>query len=103
MTHAALRSALLFVALVAQLAGTAAHELNQPLTSIMGYAELMKRRIAADSPAMKAATVIIQEAERMADIVRKLGNMSRLDTKPYVGGTEIFDLDKASSSGESGT
>ncbi len=87
-------------ALVAQLAGTAAHELNQPLTSIMGYAELMKRRIAADSPAMKAATVIIQEAERMADIVRKLGNMSRLDTKPYVGDTEIFDLDKASGGGD---
>jgi PAS domain S-box-containing protein len=84
-------------ALVAQLAGTAAHELNQPLTSIMGHAELMKRRLAVDSPAIKSASVIIQEAERMADIVRKLGTMSRLDTKPYIGDTEIFDLDKASS------
>ncbi|MDP3278146.1 MAG: PAS domain S-box protein [Deltaproteobacteria bacterium] len=84
--------------LVAQLAGTAAHELNQPLTSIMGYAELLKRRSPDDSHAVRASTVIIQEAERMADIVRKLGNMSRLDTKDYVGATKIFDLERNSQS-----
>ena len=31
-------------ALVAELAGAAAHELNQPLTSIMGYAQLIERQ-----------------------------------------------------------
>ena len=32
-------------AIIAELAGAAAHELNQPLTSVMGYAELSKRRL----------------------------------------------------------
>jgi signal transduction histidine kinase len=85
-------------ALVAQLAGTAAHELNQPLTSIIGYAELWKRRAAEDAAAQRTATVIIQEAERMADIVRKLGSMSRLETIQYVGNTQIFDLNANSNS-----
>ena len=34
-------------ALVAELAGAAAHELNQPLTSIIGYAQLIERQSAA--------------------------------------------------------
>jgi signal transduction histidine kinase len=82
-------------ALVAQLAGTAAHELNQPLTSIMGYAELLKRRAPDDPLSQRTSTVIIQEAERMADIVRKLGSMTRLETIQYVGNTQIFDINAA--------
>ena len=34
-------------ALIAELAGTTAHELNQPLTSVMGYAELLQEEDAA--------------------------------------------------------
>jgi PAS domain S-box-containing protein len=86
-------------ALIAQLAGTAAHELNQPLTSIIGYAELLKKRAPNDPIAQRTASVIIQEAERMADIVRKLGSMTRLETIQYVGNTQIFDLNANSPSG----
>jgi PAS domain S-box-containing protein len=32
-------------ALIAELAGTTAHELNQPLTSVMGYSELLKKKM----------------------------------------------------------
>src|SRR6185503_1869308 len=45
-------------ALVAELAGAAAHELNQPLTSIMGYAQLIKRQSAEDAQHMRAVGVI---------------------------------------------
>jgi len=83
-------------AIIAELAGAAAHELNQPLTSVMGYAELLKRKLPAETPSFTAAEVIMSEAERMAEIVRKIGKITRYETKSYVGAAKILDLDRAS-------
>ena len=85
-------------AIVAELAGAAAHELNQPLTSVMGYAELLKRRLERETPAYAAAEVIFSEAERMAEIVRKIGKITRYETKSYVGRARILDLDRSAAS-----
>ncbi|MBS2032570.1 MAG: PAS domain S-box protein [Deltaproteobacteria bacterium] len=82
-------------ALIAELAGTAAHELNQPLTSIMGYSELLRRRLPAGDPAARSIDIIYREAERMAEIVRKIGKITRYETKAYVGESRIVDLDRA--------
>jgi PAS domain S-box-containing protein len=82
--------------IIAELAGTAAHELNQPLTSVIGYAQLVSRSVSGSSPAANAARVIVAEAERMAEIVRKIGKITKYETKSYVGGAKILDLDKAS-------
>jgi PAS domain S-box-containing protein len=81
---------------VAELAGATAHELNQPLTSVIGYSELLKRNLPIDSPLANAANVIIGEAERMAEIVRRIGRITRYETKAYVGGAKILDLERAS-------
>ena len=107
-------------AIVAELAGAAAHELNQPLTSVMAYAELLMRKLdparqgkgstvpkpggaptpasgdtAPDSATWNAAQVISTQAERMAEIVRKIGKITKYETKSYVGRARILDLDKA--------
>lgn len=86
-------------AAVVELAGGAAHELNQPLTSILGSAELMQRKITHDSPIAGSVRTILAEAERMAEIVRKLGQITRYERKPYVGVSHIVDLDASSKSG----
>ncbi len=39
---------------------------------------------------------MVREAERMAEIVRKIGKMTKYETKSYVGEQKILDLDKAS-------
>jgi PAS domain S-box-containing protein len=83
-------------AIVAELAGGAAHELNQPLTSVMNYAALLARSLEAGTPLHRAATVITSESERMAEIVRKIGKITRYETKSYVGGQRILDLERAS-------
>ena len=80
---------------LAELAGTTAHELNQPLTGVIGYAELLMRQLTRDSPLYEAAEVILSESQRMAAIVRKIGKITRYETRSYLGGTKILDLDKA--------
>jgi PAS domain S-box-containing protein len=88
-------------AIVAELAGAAAHELNQPLTSVMAYAEMLLRKLdpakdpSKDAATRNAAEVIYAQAERMAEIVRKIGKITKYETKSYVGRARILDLDKA--------
>jgi PAS domain S-box-containing protein len=85
-------------AMVAQLAGAAAHELNQPLTSILNYGQLIERQSEESAPHIRAAQIIQREALRMADIVRNIGRITRYETKPYVGTASIMDLDRSSAS-----
>jgi len=82
-------------ALVAELAGAAAHELNQPLTSIMGYTQLIERQSAKDAAHLRAVKVILSEAERMAGIVKKIGKITKYETTDYVGSARMLDLDRA--------
>jgi PAS domain S-box-containing protein len=86
-------------ALIAELAGTTAHELNQPLTSVMGYSELLKKKMAPEDVNYRAVDIILREAERMAEIVRKIGRITKYETKAYVGSTQILDLDKSTNDG----
>jgi signal transduction histidine kinase len=83
-------------AIVAELAGAAAHELNQPLTSVIGYAEMLARMLAHEPAALKNVQIIVSEAERMAEIVRKVGGITKYETKSYVGEARILDLERAS-------
>jgi len=87
-------------AVIAELAGTAAHELNQPLTTVVMSADLLLRKVDPTSQGAGIAEVIRAEAERMAEIVRKIGKITKYETKPYVGNAKILDLDKTSSTEE---
>jgi PAS domain S-box-containing protein len=82
-------------AVAMELAGAAAHELNQPLTSVMGYAQVLMRKLDAADAHRPMVKTILDEADRMAAIVRKLGSLTRYETKTYVGGAQIIDLDRS--------
>jgi len=90
---------------VMALAGAAAHELNQPLTSILGYAEILKRaedqlkqKLKADdqflATAKNAVKVISEQATRMAEVIKKLGDITEVETREYAGNQKILDLDR---------
>jgi PAS domain S-box-containing protein len=83
-----------------ELAGAAAHELNQPLTSVMGYAQVLLRKLDPNDAHLTAVKTILDEADRMAAIVRKLGGLTRYETKSYVGGAQIIDLDRSAQAQE---
>jgi PAS domain S-box-containing protein len=78
-----------------ELAGAAAHELNQPLTSVMGYAQMLIRKLGPQDPHLRIVETVLHEAERMAGIVRQLGSLTRYETKSYVGGAQIIDLNRS--------
>ncbi len=82
-------------AFVAELAGAAAHELNQPLTAVMGYADMIARSIEGESRLKRATDHIVAETERMAEIVRKIGKLTRYESKAYVGETKIIDIERS--------
>lgn len=84
------------VALVSALAGAAAHELNQPLTSVLGFSELLFRRTRENDRGREELSAILREAERMAHIVKKIGKITRYETMSYLGTTRIVDLDRSS-------
>ena len=59
-----------------QMIGGFAHELNNPLTSIMGVAELLQEG-ETDETARKQLVMLQQQARRAADIVQNLMYFSR--------------------------
>lgn len=83
-------------AALAALAGTAAHELNQPLTTIMGLVELLQMTAEEGSPIAQQLERVYAETERMSGIVTRIGKITKFTTTRYVGETEILDLDKSS-------
>ena len=66
---------------IGTLAGGVAHDLNNPLTGVMNYAQLMQEELPADSPAQEYAGEILTESEHMAGIVRNLLTFARQDAE----------------------
>jgi DNA-binding response OmpR family regulator len=77
-------------------AGAAAHEINQPLTVILGSAELWLTSIADDDPGRKRLERILDSTMRIQRIVEKMTSVTQFATKPYVGDSLIVDFDASS-------
>jgi len=65
------------LACMGQLSAGVAHELNNPLASILIYARLLEKQIKPRDPALDDLKVIIDQAARSRDIVRGLLNFAR--------------------------
>src|SRR3989441_12021956 len=64
------------LAAMGQMIGGFAHELNNPLTSIMGVAELLQENESSE-PVRKQLAMLQQQARRAADVVQNLMYFSR--------------------------
>ena len=78
-----------------QVAGATAHELNQPLTSVMGILELATMREGIGDEEKKRLEQAYEQLERMARIVRSLSEVTDNQTRSYVEGVEILDLESS--------
>jgi PAS domain S-box-containing protein len=77
------------LAAMGQMIGGFAHELNNPLTSILGMAELLQEG-GVTEPMRKQVTILHQQARRAAEIVQNLQYFAR----PPVPGRSQVDLNE---------
>lgn len=81
---------------LAQTAGAAAHEINQPLTILLGKLELILDRLTDTDPLRQDLTDTFRAGQRIADIVMRMNTAQRYVTKPYIEGVDIVDFDASS-------
>lgn len=82
-------------AVVGQLAGTAAHQLGQPLSAILLNCHLLERLPASDDRFQKAVVAIKDDARRMSDLIEKLKTADATRTARYHREDAILEIESA--------
>lgn len=73
-------------------AGAACHELNQPLQAVLSQAELVLMRMGLHDPNRPNLEMLLDQANRLARITRRLNAITDYRTRTYLGDTKILDL-----------
>ena len=74
----------------------ASHELKSPLTSIIGYQQMIEEGIITDENEIKDATVkTIKEANRMNQIIIEMLELSKLEAKNDIKAKEVLSIKNA--------
>lgn len=85
-----------------ELAGAAAHEINQPLTVIVGYADLMLRRSQEEDPSRPLLRAILDNATQIAGTLKKFQTIRRYESKTYLGDIKILDVERSTEEEQNG-
>jgi PAS domain S-box-containing protein len=94
-TELALR-AMECVRVMAETAGAAAHEINQPLQAILTIASSLLRMVAQGDPNWSRLEEIIKQVHRIREIIHQMKNVQRYVTTPYMGDFDIVDFGRSS-------
>lgn len=81
---------------VIEMAGAVCLELNQPLQALYFQCERLQKAISEDNILFSQIDWIVKKVDRMSEIVEKLRNIGQYQTKDYIEGTRIVDIDRAS-------
>ena len=87
---------------IAELGGAASHELNQPLTVALGRIQLIRRREGKHGSFEQDLVHVERELKKMAEMIRRIGQINRYETTDYVGAVRIIDLKGAATTTSKG-
>lgn len=82
-----------------EMAGAAAHELAQPITSAMGLIQIIltKNEMNNQKSEFDVEMKMLYEClQRMTDVIHKIQRIRKYETTPYAGAKSIIDITKAS-------
>jgi len=68
------------------------HEINNPLTALLGSAELMRMELRDRGETSELLEVIHEQALRIAEVVRRLRRLKNPESVDLVGGSRMIDL-----------
>jgi PAS domain S-box-containing protein len=86
---------------VTLLAGAAAHEINNPLTVVMGSLDLLTRRGTMDSQEARWIEQALSGARRIRDIVARMARVTRVESTPPQGHLPtMLDIQKSTAEPE---
>ncbi|MDZ7695928.1 MAG: histidine kinase dimerization/phospho-acceptor domain-containing protein [Deltaproteobacteria bacterium] len=80
---------------IIELASAISHELNTPMFTVLGNAQLLKREIKPDSPGEAELNAIIRNVKKMSQLTRKMTHITEYTTKDYVDEEKLFDIVEA--------
>jgi signal transduction histidine kinase len=75
-----------------EIAGGAAHEINQPLTAILGYAEMTESMLDDTHEVYIYQKHIIEATTRISEILKRMQEIREYRTRPYTSGYNIVDF-----------
>ncbi|MFT5089992.1 MAG: signal transduction histidine kinase [Planctomycetota bacterium] len=76
-------------------AGAIAHEINQPLSVIVGRTQLLQRRTNC-TEAIRTAEILQKAGKRISTITKKMQRACSYTTKEYGNNDRIIDFDQTS-------
>jgi CheY-like chemotaxis protein len=81
---------------VCETAGAVAHEINQPLTAIVGYVDLILHGLPKHHKLRPELNKILDAGMNIKGIVKRMQNIKQYVTKSYLGDIDIVDFQAAS-------
>ncbi len=72
-----------------ELAAAVAHQINNPLTTILGDAELLLHDLPPESPSHESAAAVYRAGQRAHEVVRRLLGMARRDGEEDLKSTDV--------------
>lgn len=68
------------------------HEINNPLSALLGHAELLLMEEEIPAPQREQLKIILEQAARIADVVRRLARLKNPQSVEYLAGSLMIDL-----------
>lgn len=87
-----------FLAGIGETAIAIQHEVNNPLTALLGAVALIQHKLVAESEVPETLEIIAEQAERIGQVVKRLGGLREPRSVEYLAGKQMIDLSPDGSS-----